>query len=110
MSPSSLIQTYLEIRPCKGSDSGMYKCVIQNSHGSAETECEVSIRKCYEAPFFTNTFTRMDKVSYLRTSVHCIRQTSFDKKHIKLYKQYKICISSENTPTEFQPKYPATDP
>ncbi|ROT82140.1 putative muscle M-line assembly protein unc-89-like isoform X1 [Penaeus vannamei] len=62
MSPSSLIQTYLEIRPCKGSDSGMYKCVIQNSHGSAETECEVSIRKCYEAPFFTNTFTRMDKL------------------------------------------------
>ncbi|XP_069971392.1 obscurin-like isoform X4 [Penaeus vannamei] len=55
-------RTYLEIRPCKGSDSGMYKCVIQNSHGSAETECEVSIRKCYEAPFFTNTFTRMDKL------------------------------------------------
>ncbi|XP_047481488.1 obscurin-like isoform X2 [Penaeus chinensis] len=55
-------RTYLEIRPCKGSDSGMYKCVIQNSHGSAETECEVSIRKCYEPPFFTSTFTRMDKL------------------------------------------------
>ncbi|XP_042877694.1 obscurin-like isoform X2 [Penaeus japonicus] len=55
-------RTYLEIRPCKGSDSGMYKCVIQNSNGSAETECEVSIRKCYEAPFFTSTFSRMDKL------------------------------------------------
>ncbi|XP_042234486.1 obscurin-like [Homarus americanus] len=40
-------QAYLEIRPAVGTDSGKYKCVIQNAHGSAETDCEVTIRKSF---------------------------------------------------------------
>ncbi|XP_066949349.1 LOW QUALITY PROTEIN: muscle M-line assembly protein unc-89-like [Macrobrachium rosenbergii] len=55
-------RAYLEIRPCKGSDAGKYKCVIQNDKGSDETECEVSIRKCFEAPFFTSTFPNQAKL------------------------------------------------
>ena len=33
-----------------------------NDKGSDETECEVSIRKCYEAPYFTSTFPNQAKV------------------------------------------------
>ncbi|KAK7082961.1 hypothetical protein SK128_020955 [Halocaridina rubra] len=55
-------RAYLEIRPCKGSDAGKYRCVIQNEHGKDETECEVSIRKCFEAPFFIGTFPNQAKL------------------------------------------------
>ncbi|XP_050698180.1 obscurin-like isoform X5 [Eriocheir sinensis] len=55
-------RAFLEVRPAQGEDSGMYKCVIENDHGKAETECEVSIRKCFEPPCFTSTFTNQYKL------------------------------------------------
>ncbi|XP_069178633.1 LOW QUALITY PROTEIN: muscle M-line assembly protein unc-89 [Procambarus clarkii] len=55
-------RAFLEVRPAIGSDSGKYKCVIENPHGSAETECEVTIRKSFEEPCFTSTFPSQSKL------------------------------------------------
>ncbi|KAK8750916.1 hypothetical protein OTU49_015055 [Cherax quadricarinatus] len=55
-------RAFLEVYPAMGSDTGRYKCVIQNTHGAAETECDVTIRKSFEPPCFTSTFPNQAKL------------------------------------------------
>ena len=55
-------RTFLEIHPCVGADAGKYKCVIENDHGKDETECDVTVRKCFETPSFTYSFPNQQKV------------------------------------------------
>ena len=58
-----VLQSYLEIRPCKASDSGVYKCVVEGSDGSKdETECTVTIRKVFEKPSFLQGFNSIQQV------------------------------------------------
>ena len=40
----------------------MYKCVLTNEHGSAETECEITVRKCFEPPSFSAAYTNQVQI------------------------------------------------
>ncbi|XP_050059981.1 obscurin isoform X6 [Aphis gossypii] len=47
----------LEILDTNTGDAGQYTCTLTNNLGSSKSECQVGIRKLYQAPVFTQRFS-----------------------------------------------------
>lgn len=52
----------LEILDTNTGDAGQYNCTLTNNQGSASSDCQVGIRKLYQAPVFTQRFSHNQQV------------------------------------------------
>lgn len=55
----------LDIRPMALGDVGKYDCTLTNRLGKATTNCNVAVRKVFQAPTFTQTFGDLQQVIYI---------------------------------------------
>lgn len=55
----------LEVLDTNTGDAGQYSCTLTNKLGSAISNCQVGIRKLYQAPVFTQRFSHNKQVSYI---------------------------------------------
>lgn len=52
----------LEVLDTNTGDAGQYSCTLTNKLGSAKSDCQVGIRKLYQAPAFTQRFSHIQQV------------------------------------------------
>jgi len=52
----------LEILDTNTGDAGQYTCTLTNNLGSSKSDCQVGIRKLYQAPVFTQRFSHNQQV------------------------------------------------
>lgn len=52
----------LEVLDTNTGDAGKYTCTLTNKLGSAISDCQVGIRKIYQAPIFTQRFSHNQQV------------------------------------------------
>lgn len=52
----------LEVLDTNTSDAGLYTCTLTNKLGFAISDCQVGIRKLYQAPVFTQRFSHNQQV------------------------------------------------
>lgn len=58
----------LEIQDINTGNAGQYTCTLTNSLGSAASNCQVGVRKLYQAPVFTQRFSHNHQVKPLNNN------------------------------------------
>nr|XP_031831778.1 obscurin isoform X2 [Nomia melanderi] len=55
-------KTELEINPCEPQDAGVYECRVTNPLGEDSTKSTANIRKIFQSPIFSQTFTDLQQL------------------------------------------------